>query len=81
MSFWLFMLISCMLIPLMQIGFGLWFIKHPPEKLLFVIGKSEKVTGSVGGIICLCQVVLLLSAVFFTEHALHKEFDKNGKRI
>lgn len=49
--------------------------------LLFVIGKSEKVTGSVGGIICLCQVVLLLSAVFFTEHALHKEFDKNGKRI
>ncbi len=125
MGFWIFMLICDLLTPLMQIGFGMWFMKHPPEKIngiygyrtamsmknmdtwkfahhycgkiwyksglaalpvililmLFVIGKSEQEIGWLGGILCILETVLLISAVPFTETALSRKFDRNGKRI
>ena len=48
--------------------------------LLFSIGKSEDYVGTVGGTICMVQLIPLIGAIFPTEKALRKHFDKNGKR-
>ena len=48
--------------------------------LLLTIGKSEDFVGTVGGIICMAQLVPLIGAILPTEAALKKTFDKNGKR-
>lgn len=47
---------------------------------LLTFGKSEDVTAAAGSGICIMQLLLLIGAVVFTEHALHREFDKDGKR-
>lgn len=49
--------------------------------LLFVIGQSKDVIGSVGLIICLVEIVILIVSIFPTEIALHKHFDADGNRI
>ena len=48
--------------------------------LLFVIGKSKDYVGTIGGILCGCQLIPFIGSVFPTEIALKKVFDKNGKK-
>ena len=48
--------------------------------LLLTIGKSEDYVGTVGGVICIVQLIPLIGSIFPTEIALKKNFDKNGKR-
>ena len=48
--------------------------------MFLVIGKNEGCVGSIGGIICGVQLILLIGSIFPTEIALKKNFDKNGKR-
>ena len=46
--------------------------------LIFVLNRSVTVIGKVGGIVCIIQLVLLVSSIFRTEIALKKTFDQNG---
>lgn len=48
--------------------------------LLLTIGKSENCVGTVGGIICMVQLIPLIGSIFPTEIALKKNFDTNGQR-
>lgn len=48
--------------------------------MLLVIGKSEDMIGTVGGILCGMQMVPLLLPIIFTEKALKRTFDKEGNR-
>ena len=48
--------------------------------LLLVLGKDIDTVGKVGRVICFAQVVPMVGAIFPTELALRKNFDKNGKR-
>lgn len=124
MGFWIFMLVMDLLIPFSMIGFGRFFLKHPPKEvngvygyrtsmsmknkdtwafahryfgrlwyaggwillpvsvlpMLFVIGKAEDAIGTIGGVICIVQMVPMLGAIVPTEIALKKHFDRNGNR-
>lgn len=42
--------------------------------LLPVMGKEEGVTGTVGGIICAAQVLVLIGSIYPVEKALKKKF-------
>lgn len=44
------------------------------------IGKSEDSVGTLGVIICTVQCIVLIAAIFPTERALKKTFDKDGNR-
>ena len=48
--------------------------------LLFVLGRDVGTVGAVGMVICGVQLIVMLSSIGVTEHALKKNFDKNGKR-
>ncbi len=48
--------------------------------MLFVIGESEEVVGTVGSIIGGIQMVPMIGPIFPTERALKRNFDKNGNR-
>ena len=48
--------------------------------LLFVLGRSIDTIGIVGGVVSAIQLVPLVGAIFPTEAALKKTFDKNGFR-
>lgn len=48
--------------------------------MLFVIGKAEDAIGTIGGVICIVQMVPMLGAIVPTEIALKKHFDRNGNR-
>ncbi len=48
--------------------------------MLFVLGKNQNIVGTVGGILCFLQMVPLIGAIFPTEKALKKEFDKEGRK-
>lgn len=48
--------------------------------MLFVMGQSEDLVGSVGGILCGVQVVGLMFPIIPTERALRQNFDANGNR-
>ena len=48
--------------------------------LLFVLGRDVGTVGAVGMVICGVQLIVMLSSIGATEHALKKNFDKNGKR-
>ena len=124
MGFWVFMLISDLLMPVVMIGFGRVCLKHPPKEIngiygyrtamsmknketwefahkycgklwyicglallpvtiaamLPVLGKSEDAVGTVGGILCVIQTILLIGSIFPTERALRRTFDKQGNR-
>lgn len=49
--------------------------------LLFVLGRDVGVVGVVGLAVSGVQLVVMLGSIGVTEHALKKNFDKNGKRI
>ncbi len=48
--------------------------------LIFVFDKGTDIIGTVGDIVCIVQLVPLIGAIFPTEAALKKTFDKNGIR-
>ena len=48
--------------------------------LMFVFNQSDNRIGTVSGIICVIQLVLLVGSIFPTEAALKKMFDENGVR-
>ena len=48
--------------------------------MLFVIGKSDDIIGTVGSIVCMVGVAVIIASIFPTEIALKKNFDKDGKR-
>ena len=48
--------------------------------LLFVLGRDVGTVGAVGMVIFGVQLNVMLSSIGVTEHALKKNFDKNGKR-
>lgn len=123
-GFWIFMLVTSLIIPFTMIGFGkLFTVKAPADindlfgyrtamsmknrdtwefahkycgKLWFrfgavmlpfsvfpflcVFGKDIDITGYVGGAVMGVQLVCLILPVFFTEAALKKSFDRNGRR-
>lgn len=45
---------------------------------LFVIGYDADTVGTVGGIVCLVQIVVLFVPIFATEGALKRNFDTDG---
>lgn len=124
MVFWLFMLITSILIPIIMITAGKAFTKNAPKNInpiygyrtemsmknrdtwefahnycgrlwfrlgiillvisiipmLCVIGKNTDIVGTVGSVICIFDVLALITSIFPTENALKKNFDKNGNR-
>lgn len=48
--------------------------------MLLVIGKDEDTVGTVGAIVTIIQMIPLIGAIYPTEKALKKYFDKNGER-
>ena len=49
--------------------------------MLFGLGKDTNTVGVLGGIVCTVQLPAMLYAIWPTERALKKTFDKDGKRI
>ena len=60
--------------------FGIILLPVSIVAMLFVLGKSENIIGIVGEIICGVQVVLMVLVILPIEHALKKNFDKDGNR-
>lgn len=48
--------------------------------MVTVIGKSDDIVGTVGGVLSGIQMIPLIGSIFPTERALRKTFDKNGNR-
>ena len=69
MGFWIFML-----------AMGLLLIPITVIPMLFVIGNSENVVATVGLIVGFVNTVTLIVPISFTENALIRAFDKDGKR-
>ncbi len=49
--------------------------------MCLVLGKSEDAIGYLGVVIMHVQMIFLVGAIFPTERALRKNFDKNGNYI
>ena len=60
--------------------FGFLLIPITVIPMLFVIGNSENVVAIVGLIVSFVNTVTLIVPIFFTEKALNRTFDKDGKR-
>ena len=60
--------------------FGFLLIPITVIPMLFVIGKTENVVSIVGLAVSFLNTIVLIIPVFFTEKALNKTFDKDGKR-
>ena len=65
-----------------RLWFRLGFLLIPITviPLLFVIGNSENVVGTVGLIVSFINTVVLIVPIFFTEKALNRVFNKDGNR-
>ena len=65
-----------------RLWFRLGFLLIPITviPLLFVIGNSENVVGTVGLIVSFINTVVLIVPIFFTEKALNRAFNKDGNR-
>ena len=48
--------------------------------IVTVMGQTENTIGTVGGIICGVQILLLIGSIIPTEKALKRTFDRNGNR-
>lgn len=48
--------------------------------MLWTIGKSEDMIGTIGAILCGIQMIPLVGSIFPTEHALKRHFDAKGNR-
>ncbi len=60
---------------------GLVMLPLSVAVMLFVVGGSEDVVGTVGAILCNIQIIFIIVSIFFTEKALKKTFDKNGNKL
>ena len=49
--------------------------------LLFVMGESKDLIGTVGILVCLIDTAVMLLSIIPTERALKKNFDSDGNRI
>ena len=49
--------------------------------LLFVMGESKDLIGTVGIMVCLIDTAVMLLSIIPTEKALKKNFDSDGNRI
>mgnify|MGYP003441361278 FL=1 len=59
---------------------GLLLIPITVIPMLFVLGGTEDVVGTMGCIICVIALIILIVPIFPTERALKMNFDKNGNR-
>ena len=59
---------------------GLLLIPITVIPMLCVIGNSENVVAAVALIVSFVNTVTLIVPIFFTEKALNRTFDKDGKR-
>ena len=59
---------------------GLTLLPVSAAVMIFIAGKSERMVGTVGGILCMVQIILMLFTICLTEKALKQNFDKDGKR-
>ena len=59
---------------------GLRLIPITLISMICIIGKNTDTVGSVGGIVCLVQMLPLVGVIIPTERALHNNFDKYGNR-
>ena len=59
---------------------GLLLIPITVIPMLFVLGGTEDVVGTMGGIICVIALIILIVPIFPTERALKMNFDKDGNR-
>lgn len=48
--------------------------------MVFVIGNTENVIGTVGGILTFIQMIFMLGCIIPTERALKRIFDRNGNK-
>lgn len=62
-----------------QIGWGL--LAFTVVAMLTALGKDDDTASIHAGIISAVQIVFLILPVFFTEKALKKAFDKDGKKL
>lgn len=58
---------------------GLMLLPVSLVPMLFALGKGEEVVGTVGGVVCGVQLIVLIGSIFPTERALRKKFDRHGK--
>ncbi len=49
--------------------------------LLFVMGESKDLIGTVGIVVCLIDTAVMLLSIIPTEKALKKNFESDGNRI
>ncbi len=59
---------------------GLALLPVTAVSLLLVLGRTADVVGTVGGAVCLLQIIPLAGVIIPTERALKKTFDQNGRR-
>lgn len=59
---------------------GLLLIPITVIPMLFVVGGSEGVVGTVGLVVNFVNVIVLIAPIIPTERALNKTFDKDGNR-
>lgn len=60
---------------------GLWLLILSVAAMLPGLGKDADAVGTLGGLICMVQLPVMLYAIWPTERALKKTFDKDGNRI
>ena len=57
---------------------GLWLLVLTVAAMLPGLGKDADAVGKLGGLLCLAQIPVMLYAIFPTERALKKTFDKDA---
>ena len=57
---------------------GLVMLPLSVAAMLILLGQDDETIGMWGTILCLVQVLVLIIAIFPTEHALRQKFDKDG---
>jgi len=65
-----------------RLWYRLGFILLPVSVILMLVvtGRDADTIGTLGGIVCLIQLVPLIGSVIHTEMMLKKTFDQNGNR-
>ena len=60
--------------------YGLALLPVAVIPLIFVLNSSIAMIGTVGGIVCMIELIPLVGSIFPTEAALKRTFDRNGFR-
>ena len=59
---------------------GKWLLVISVVVMLLLIGQSEAMIGTVGGVLCMVELVPLVYVIIPTEKALKQTFDSKGNR-